>query len=90
MTALRQLRTLLLGETRTLPAGVAAGVLLAVLVRELSGPDGWWEAGGGFLVLALMLGALAASLRITARPRRARRALDARGVRRSLGGRGRS
>jgi hypothetical protein len=72
MTVLRQLRTLLLGETRSLPAGVATGVLLAALVRELSGPNGWWETGGGFLVLALMLGALAASLRTTVRPRRDR------------------
>jgi hypothetical protein len=71
MTALRQLRILFLGETRTLPAGVATGLILAALVRELSGPNGWWRAGGGFLVLALLLVALAASLRSTMRPPRA-------------------
>ncbi len=58
MTFLRQLRLLVLGETRSLPLGVAAAVGIAVVVREIAGPDGWWRHGGGFLLLALLLGAL--------------------------------
>ena len=58
MTVLRQLRVLVLGETRSLPLGVAVAVALAVLVREVAGPDGWWRHGGGFLLLVLLLGAL--------------------------------
>ena len=58
MTFLHQLRLLVLGETRSLPLGVAAAVAVAVLVREVAGPDGWWHHGGGFLLLVLLLGAL--------------------------------
>ena len=67
MTVLRQLRLLVLGETRSLPLGVAAAVLLAALVRELAGPDGWWRDAGGWLLLALVLVALWVSLRGSAR-----------------------
>jgi hypothetical protein len=63
VTVLRQLRLLVLGETRSLPLGVAAAVALAVLVRELAGPDGWWRHGGGFLLLLLLLGTLWLTLR---------------------------
>jgi hypothetical protein len=64
---LRQLRLLVLGETRSLPLGVAAAVLLAALVRELAGPDGWWRDAGGLVLLALVLVALWVSLRGVAR-----------------------
>ena len=63
MTVLRRLRVLVLGETRSLPLGVAAAVALAVLVREAAGPEGWWSDGGGFLLLLLLLGVLWLSLR---------------------------
>lgn len=63
MTVLRQLRVLVLGETRSLPLGVAAAVALAVLVRELAGAGGWWQHTGGFLLLVLLLGALWLTLR---------------------------
>ena len=43
MSFIRQLRLLVLGETWTLPLGVAAAVIVAAAVRELSGPDGWWH-----------------------------------------------
>ena len=58
MTFLRQLRLLVLGETLSLPLGVAAAVALAAVVREIAGPDGWWHHWGGFLLLALLLGVL--------------------------------
>lgn len=56
-----QLRKLLLGETWTLPLGVAI-TLLAGLALEAAGP-GWWERAGGFLLLGGALATLAASLR---------------------------
>jgi hypothetical protein len=67
MTLLRQLRLLVLGETRSLPLGVAAAVLLATLLRELAGPDGWWRDAGGMVLLALVIFALWLSLRGAAR-----------------------
>ena len=67
MSFLRQLRLLVLGETRSLPLGVAAAVAGAALVRELAGPDGWWRDAGGLVLLALVLVALWVSLRGAAR-----------------------
>ena len=67
MTALRQVRLLVLGETRSLPLGVAAAVLLAALLRELAGPSGWWRDAGGMVLLALVISALWVSLRGSAR-----------------------
>jgi hypothetical protein len=57
----RQLRKLLLGETWTLPIGIAAAVLLAVAARALL-PDDVWKDGGGFVLLALVVAALVAAL----------------------------
>jgi hypothetical protein len=62
MTFLRTLRKLVLGETWTLPAGVAAAVGVAALVRAASGADGWWRHGGGVLLAGLLVVALALSL----------------------------
>jgi hypothetical protein len=61
-TTLRSLRTLLLGETLSLPIGVACSLGGAALVK-LALPDAAWEHGGGFVLLALVLVALAISLR---------------------------
>jgi hypothetical protein len=51
---MRTVRKLVLGETWTLPAGIAAAVLLAVLVRAVAGVDGWWREAGGFVLLAFL------------------------------------
>ena len=56
-----QLRKLLLGETWTLPLGVAA-TLACGLALDAAGP-GWWDRAGGFVVLAGALLTLAGSLR---------------------------
>ena len=55
-----QLRKLVLGETWTLPLGVAV-TLLAGLALDAAGP-GWWGRAGGFAVLAGAGATLAASL----------------------------
>jgi hypothetical protein len=60
---LRALRKLVLGETWTLPVGIAIAVGLAVVVREAAGPDGWWKDGGGFVLLGLLVLAFLAALR---------------------------
>lgn len=67
MSWLRTLRKLVLGETWTLPAGIALSVVAAAAVRVIHGPGGWWHAGGGWVLAVLLVGALAASLRRGAR-----------------------
>jgi hypothetical protein len=57
---------LILGETWTLPIGVAMAVGAAGVVRALAGTHGWWRDGGGFVLLALILLALLVAAR---RPR---------------------
>jgi hypothetical protein len=56
-----QLRKLVLGETWTLPLGVAVTLLIG-LGLEAAGPS-WWRSAGGFVLLAGALVTLAASLR---------------------------
>jgi hypothetical protein len=63
MGFLRALRKLVLGETWTLPLGVALAVALAAAVRVATGPGGWWRDGGGALLVALLVVALAGALR---------------------------
>lgn len=63
MSVLRSARRLVLGETWTLPAGIAAAVLGAALLRIAAGPGGWWRAAGGFVLAVLLVAALGASLR---------------------------
>ena len=60
---LRALRKLVLGETWSLPIGIAVAVGLAVLVRATAGADGWWEDGGGFVLLGFLVLAFLAALR---------------------------
>lgn len=61
MSVLRALRQLLLGETWTLPLGVAAVLLIGVAVRA-GAPDLWPDIGG-FVLLAGILVALLTSMR---------------------------
>ncbi|HMJ37782.1 MAG TPA: hypothetical protein VK501_27995 [Baekduia sp.] len=51
MSFLRTLRKLILGETWTLPLGVAAVVLVVALVVRPAMDDAW-HAAGGFVLLA--------------------------------------
>jgi hypothetical protein len=60
---LRTLRKLVLGETWALPVGIAVAVVVAVGVRAASGAGRWWEHGGGFVLLALLVVAFVAALR---------------------------
>ena len=41
----------------------AVAVGAAFLVRAAAGPDGWWQRGGGFLLLAELVVAFLAVLR---------------------------
>ncbi len=63
MSFLQGLRGLVLGETWALPIGVAAAVIAAVVVRELSGSEGWWEHSGGVVLMVGLVVALVVSLR---------------------------
>lgn len=60
---LRALRKLVLGETWALPIGIAVAVVVAVAVRAASGAGRWWHAGGGFVLLAVLVVAFLAALR---------------------------
>jgi hypothetical protein len=62
------LRKLVLGETWTLPLGVALVLAAGLLLDAAFGGERWWRDAGGFLLLAGVLVALSASL-----PRRGRR-----------------
>jgi hypothetical protein len=55
------LRKLVLGETWTLPLGVAVTLAVA-LALDAAGP-GWWERAGGFVLLGGAALTLVASLR---------------------------
>jgi hypothetical protein len=59
----RTLRKLVLGETWSLPIGIAVAVLVAFAVREAAGAGGWWEDAGGFVLLGLLLVAFVTAVR---------------------------
>ncbi len=59
---MRALRKLVLGETWTLPLGVALTLLVALVLHEVAGGSELWRRGGGFVVLVLVLVALVVSL----------------------------
>jgi membrane protein YdbS with pleckstrin-like domain len=62
---MRAVLKLILGETRILPAAIAlvlgAGLVLYAVARDTD----WWRHAGGFLLLAGVVAALSASLRVT-------------------------
>jgi membrane protein implicated in regulation of membrane protease activity len=60
MALLRTLRKLVLGETWTLPIGVALAVGACAVLEAAAG--GWWRDVGGFVLLALVVAALLASV----------------------------
>lgn len=65
MTVLRTLRLLVLGETWTLPLGVAALLLAGVVLRALD-KELWREVGGGVLlagVVVVLVGTVASGTR---------------------------
>ncbi len=63
MTAsLSYLRKLVLGETWVLPLGIFVAVLALAALRALAQSAPWLTSGGGFLLLALLILALSASL----------------------------
>ena len=67
MSLLRTLRTLVLGETRLLPAGIALAVGAGAALEALSDGAGWWRSAGGVVLVVLLLGALALSVRSSSR-----------------------
>jgi len=67
MSLLRTVRKLVLGETWTLPAGVALAVGAGALLRALSDGAHWWHTAGGAVLVVLLLAALALSLRSSSR-----------------------
>jgi hypothetical protein len=58
----KALRKLVLGETWSLPAGVLVTLLAGLILDAVAGHTGWWRDAGGFVLLALVLCALAISL----------------------------
>jgi len=56
------LRRLIFGETWTIPLGVGAALVVAVLIRAAL-PDDLWTSAGGFGLAALVIAALVYSLR---------------------------
>jgi hypothetical protein len=61
---MRTLRKLVLGETWTLPVGIAIAVGIAGILSAVAGSAGWWRDAGGFILLALLAGAFVAALGI--------------------------
>jgi hypothetical protein len=58
---LTALRRLIFGETWTIPLGVGATLVLAVLVRAAL-PERAWQTAGGFMLAVAIVAALAYSL----------------------------
>jgi hypothetical protein len=66
---IRTVRKLVLGETWSLPIGVAVAVGAAAVLRAVAGHAAWWRDAGGFVLLALVVVALLAAV---GRPSRGR------------------
>jgi ABC-type phosphate/phosphonate transport system permease subunit len=61
MALLRSLRSLILGETWTIPIGVATAVLIAALLRSAF-PEHVWDELGGLVLAAMIAVTLVASI----------------------------
>jgi hypothetical protein len=59
---LRSLRSLIFGETWTIPLGVGTAIVTSVVLRSALSEHTWQE-GGGFVLAALVAATLALSLR---------------------------
>ena len=59
---MKALRKLVLGETWALPIGVALTLIAGLVLHAAEGDDAWWRHAGGFVLLALVIGALWAAL----------------------------
>lgn len=59
---MRTLRKLVLGETWTLPSGIAVAVGAAAVARALVGSHGVWHHVGGWLLFVALALALAVAL----------------------------
>ena len=55
---MKTLRKLVLGETWTLPIGVAVAVGGSALLSAAADDAAWWRDAGGFVLLGLVLVAL--------------------------------
>jgi hypothetical protein len=60
-TLLKSVRRKILGETRAIPLGVAATILLAYLTRGLI-PNGEWQTAGAFVLAGAVIATLIFSL----------------------------
>jgi hypothetical protein len=60
-TLLKSVRRKIFGETRAIPLGVAATILLAYLTRSVL-PDGEWQTAGAFALAAAIIATLVFSL----------------------------
>jgi hypothetical protein len=58
---LKSVRRKILGETRAIPIGIAATILLASLTRALL-PHGEWQTAGAFALAAAIIATLIISL----------------------------
>ena len=63
---LRSLRSLILGETWTIPIGVAAAVATAALVRSVLA-DQLWHQIGGFVLAGVVAATLITSISLSSR-----------------------
>ena len=73
MSRVMAVQKVVLGETWSLPLGVAVALAVAAGRRALSGAHGWWRGGGGFVLLALVICALVAASPLARGGRRGRR-----------------
>lgn len=60
---MRTLRKLILGETWTLPLGVAITIAVGALLDTRFGDGSWWQKGGGWALFVLLAATLSAAVR---------------------------